>query len=181
MGISGLPVRRPALRLVEGDLELPLEWSWFCGHCAAPTPGGHAPAPHERVCNVCGLGVMLETRADTAPCARDAFLVIDSRLTVQAVSRRAERFLEVPEEHAVNRAVTEFLVPADAEASVAGSFENAIIRATAGEDTPLRVSIRPRNTFGVRLRARIAPCGPPRAALLVLDRGGIGLRLVPEH
>jgi hypothetical protein len=28
--------------------------------------------------------------------------------------------------------------------------------------------VRPWNTFGVRLQARIAPCGPPRAALIVL-------------
>jgi hypothetical protein len=28
--------------------------------------------------------------------------------------------------------------------------------------------IRPRDEFGVRFRARIGPCGPPHAALLVL-------------
>ena len=34
---------------------------------------------------------------------------------------------------------------------------------------PVHAFVRPWNTFGVRLRARIAPCGPPRAALVVLD------------
>jgi hypothetical protein len=29
--------------------------------------------------------------------------------------------------------------------------------------------VRPWNTFGVRLRARVASCGPPRAALVVLE------------
>jgi hypothetical protein len=29
--------------------------------------------------------------------------------------------------------------------------------------------VRPWNTFGVRMRAKIAMCGPPRAALIVLD------------
>jgi hypothetical protein len=29
--------------------------------------------------------------------------------------------------------------------------------------------VRPANTFGIRLTARIATCGPPRAALVVLE------------
>ena len=37
-----------------------------------------------------------------------------------------------------------------------------------GADSAI-VTVRPWNTFGVRMRARIAPCGPPRAALLVLE------------
>jgi hypothetical protein len=41
--------------------------------------------------------------------------------------------------------------------------------------------VRPWNTFGVRMRARIATCGPPRAALIVLDSGrGPALRAVPR-
>jgi PAS domain-containing protein len=166
------------LRLVEGNLFEPIEWSWFCGHCAAPSPGGEAPAPNARVCAACGLGLLLETRADALPDNRDAFLVIDSRLTVQAVSRRAEKFLDIAEEEAVNRPVAELLVPADAEAGGSDGFVAAIMRATGSEDDPRRVSVRPTNTFGVRLRAAIAPCGPPRAALLVLDVAGSGLRIV---
>jgi hypothetical protein len=41
--------------------------------------------------------------------------------------------------------------------------------------------VRPWNTFGVRMRARIATCGPPRAALIVLDSGrSPTLRAVPR-
>ena len=44
-----------------------------------------------------------------------------------------------------------------------------------------RAFVRPWNTFGVRMRARIATCGPPRAALIVLDSGrGPALRAVPR-
>ena len=43
-----------------------------------------------------------------------------------------------------------------------------------------RAFVRPWNTFGVRMRARIATCGPPRAALIVLETGrGPSLRAVP--
>ena len=122
-----------------------------------------------RVCRSCGLGVMLETRRDIAPSHRDAFLVIDSSLLVQAMSWRAETLLGVTEDSAVNRPVAQLLMAADAEAGRPGRFAAALAEAAAGADEPLSAFVRPWNTFGVRLRARIASCGPPRAALLILE------------
>ncbi len=162
---------RPALRLVQGANASPaeVEWWWFCGHCAAPAPGQGAPAPGARVCMSCGLGLLLETRKDVAPRPKDAFLVIDSSLLIQAMSRHAQRLLDIAEESAVNRPVGELLVPADAEPGSAGGFARAIADAAAGSDEGASAVVRPWNTFGVRMRARIAPCGPPRAALVVLE------------
>ena len=46
----------------------------------------------------------------------------------------------------------------------------AIAEAAQGiESDVARSFVRPWNTFGVRMRAKIAMCGPPRAALIVLD------------
>jgi PAS domain-containing protein len=162
---------RPALKLVQGANASPaeIEWWWFCGHCAAPAPGGGAPSPAARVCASCGLGLLLETRKDAAPSPKDAFLVIDSSLQVQAMSRNAQRLLGMTEESAINRQVVELLVPADAEAGSATGFAAAVVDATAGGDVGASAVVRPWNTFGVRMRARIAPCGPPRAALVVLE------------
>jgi PAS domain-containing protein len=160
---------RPALRLIEApDLE-PVEYAWFCGHCAAPARGDQPPAPNARVCRSCGLGVMLETRRDITPSHRDAFLVIDSSLLVQAMSWRAETLLGVTEDSAVNRPVVQLLVPADAEAARPARFAAALAEAAAGIDDPVSAFVRPWNTFGVRMRARVASCGPPRAALVVLE------------
>jgi PAS domain-containing protein len=122
-----------------------------------------------RVCRSCGLGVMLEARTDIVPSAREAFLVIDSSLLVQAMSRRAEALLGVTEDSAVNRPVVQLLVPADAEAGRSARFAAALVEAAAGADEPANAFVRPWNTFGVRLRAKIASCGPPRAALVVLE------------
>jgi PAS domain-containing protein len=122
-----------------------------------------------RVCRSCGLGVMLETRRDIAPSHRDAFLVIDSSLLVQAMSWRAETLLGVTEDSAVNRPVAQLVTSADAEAGRPARFAAALAEAAAGADEPLSAIVRPWNTFGVRLRARIASCGPPRAALLILE------------
>ena len=163
--------QRPALRLVEGGRDATVDWLWFCGHCAAPSPSGAAPAPTARVCTSCGLGLLLETREDAVPSDKDAFLVVDSSLLVQAMSREAQSLLAVTEELAIDKPVGELLVPADAEAGRTG-FAAAIAMAADGQDPETaRSTVRPWNTFGVRMRAKIATCGPPRAALVVLESG----------
>ena len=86
------------------------------------------------------------------------------RLLVQAMSRRAELLLGLTEDRAINRPVAELLVPADAEARA----PTAVSRRPSPRRPPgtsAHAFVRPWNTFGVRMRARIAPCGPPRAAL----------------
>jgi len=99
------PAPRPALRLIKGTLDEAPGWSWFCGHCAA-APSRQLVSPLTRVCGSCGMGLLLETRSDAAPGSDDAFLVIDSRLTVQAVSRDAERLLGINEDEMVDGPVT---------------------------------------------------------------------------
>ena len=175
--------QRPALRLVEGGLAKEVPWLWFCGRCAAPSPNGAAPPPNGRVCPSCELGLLLEAREDAVPTDRDAFLVVDSSLLVQAVSAQAETFLGVTEEQSIDKPVAELLVPADAEAQGRTSFAAAIGQAADGQDPETaRRFVRPWNTFGVRMRARIATCGPPRAALIVLeDSGPPRLRAVRSH
>ena len=171
----------PALRLVPTVQPIQEEWAWFCGHCAAPSPDGEPPAPNARVCIECGFGLLLEARTDVVPAGKDAFLVVDSALLVQAMSRHAEKLLGVAEDAAVNRPVAELLVGADAEARGKASFAQAMAEAAAGEGEPLQATVRPWNTFGVRMRARVAPCGPPRAALVVLDpTPARPLRVVPS-
>jgi hypothetical protein len=173
---------RPTLRLIEtSPQDEPVEWVWFCGHCAAPAPPEEAPAPVARVCSSCGLGVMLETRSDLAPGDRDAFLVVDETLLVQGMSLRAEQLLAIDEERAINRPVAELLVAADAEAGRPGSFASAIADAASGGQAPVSKVVRPWNTFGVRMRARIGACGPPRAALVVLEAAPSRLRAVRDH
>jgi hypothetical protein len=167
--------------LVQGALAAPVEWAWFCGHCAAPAPGGDAPAPTARVCRSCGLGLLLEARADVLPAPHSAFLVVDAGLLVQALSRRAEQLLAMGEELAVNRPVAELLVPADAEAHGPASFAGAVAEAVGGGDDPFHTFVRPWNTFGVRMRARISPCGPPRAALLELETSPSHLHSVADR
>jgi PAS domain-containing protein len=162
------PSMRRGLRLIDGELEAD-SWTWFCGHCAAPSPDNEPPAPNARVCPTCSMGLLLEARAEAAPEPGAAFLVVDSQLRIQAVSTAAEELLGVREELTVNKPLAELIVPADAEADGQVAVGALLARAASDVDAPTRAFVRPANTFGVRIRARIAPCGPPRAALIVLD------------
>lgn len=158
---------RPLLRVVDPAADGSMEWSWFCGRCGA-RPRTETPAPVARVCASCSLGILLEARSDTAPRLNDAFLVVDSSLAVQAVSRQAELLLGVREGQAVHSHVTELLIPAESQDVQPIGLAVAIAQAARGDEDGARAFVRPRNTFGVRMEARIATCGPPRAALLVL-------------
>lgn len=157
--------RLRALRPVEID-ERGLERVLFCGHCCV-APARDA-AQTSRVCGHCGLGLVLQAPADIAPRRGEPFLVIDSSLSVCAVSADAEQLLGVVETEAVNRHVADFLVPADANASSADNLLVLLVEAASGSGEPRTAVVRPRQEFGVRFRARIGPCGPPHAALLVL-------------
>jgi hypothetical protein len=157
---------RAALRLVQPEPFEPQPIARFCGHCGqAPT----SQQPATRVCDRCGLGLVLETVLEAAPNPGDPFLVLDTALTICAMSAAAQRDLAVDETEAVHRHVTDLLVAADAEPDTGASLADVVIRAARGDGDPTTIAVRPKNTFGVFFQARIAPCGPPRAALVVLD------------
>ena len=161
-------IGRPALRLVAPlEHEAPAPLVSFCSHCGARPAQAPVMASPSRVCAACGLGLILESRADVAPRSGDAFLVLDHSLAVCAMSQAAERLLAASEPDVVNRHVSDLLMPAGAEEN--DGLPAAVAWAARGDGGTRTAVVRPANTFGIRLTARIASCGPPRAALLVLD------------
>jgi exopolysaccharide biosynthesis polyprenyl glycosylphosphotransferase len=164
------PAAKPSLRLVHGTAEPEPPGSWFCGYCGMAPADGAAPIPTMRVCDRCGHGLLLEACSDAAPQADEPFLVVDSRLRVQAVSRTAEKFLAVREEAVTDLPVADLLVSADADAQPEQCLTSLLARSAIDGDVDLETTfVRPRDTFGVRLPARISVCGPPRAALIVFE------------
>ena len=131
-----------------------------------------------RVCSSCGQGLLLEARVDLAPAPSDAFIVVDAMLAVEAMSERAERLLGITEQHAIHRPIRDLLTPAGVEGGSDAGLTAAIIGGAAGSGELASLCVRPRNTFGVRLRVRIGACGPPRAALVVFDAERPELRSV---
>jgi len=166
--MSGGTHARAGLRLVPSTAEAARPGVWFCGHCGA-TPDAGIPAPVSRVCRGCGLGVLLEARDDVAPTPDEAFMVVDASLCVCALSRAAEKLIGATEQEAVGHPLTELLVPADAEPEAQRNLAMLLAWSAGGEDEPSHTVVRPANVFGVRFKARIGACGPPRAALVVVE------------
>jgi hypothetical protein len=153
------------LAVVPAPTSEPVPEVSFCGHCGEPP----APGSDSRVCDSCQLGLLLTAGAHVAPPPGGAFVVIDSSMSVCAVSAAAEELLATHEPDAVNRHLTELIVPADAETGAAHNLAVAVTWAARGDDGARWVTVRPANTFGVRIRTRIASCGPQRSALLVFE------------
>jgi hypothetical protein len=160
---------RALLSVVPDVVVEPSVSALFCSHCGARSAWVTMDDVPSRVCANCGLGLLLESNADVAPDAGGAFIVLDSSLSVCAVSHGAEKLLATRETDAVNRHITELLVPADSEGQAANNLAVAVTWAARGDGATRRVTVRPANTFGVRMGARIASCGPPRAALVVFE------------
>jgi hypothetical protein len=142
----------------------------FCRHCGA-IPDRPAPELATRLCDRCSLGMLVAAPADAVPAPDAPFLVVDSTLSVCSVSRMAEPVLGIGASEAVDRNVTDLLVPADCEGSGPESLVNLIVHAARGEGDVHSVVLRPTSEFGIRFWAKIGPCGPPRAAILTLSDG----------
>ena len=146
-----------------------LERTRFCSRCAttAEEPDGQSlPYGFDRVCERCGMGVMLTTPRKALPVAGGAFVVVTRDGKISAVSEGAESIvgeeaglLGMPVTTAVTSPDEAQLIRSLARAAGGGReiVEGPVIHAGhAGKQT--------------KLNARIANCGPPRAALLVLER-----------
>ena len=133
----------------------------FCSYC------GQIDGDTQRVCAECGLGVRLETTGGVFDSPGAAFLVVRGDGRVAAASAAAERLLDGHGELVGKSLLGLVTTPADE-----GDLARAVSLAAAGSR---RVQTLPGVLAGtVRRRAavelKVAACGVPPAALVVLDR-----------
>jgi hypothetical protein len=88
----------------------------FCSYCGCPPMGPWRVRAH-RVCMRCQMGVVLKAPAGTEPRYDDPFVIVDRKLAVQAVSRRAEAALSVEEPAGLDAPLEEFLTATTTGAS----------------------------------------------------------------
>jgi hypothetical protein len=110
------------------------------------------------VCTACGLGVVLSCEPGILPRAGAAFLIVKSDLRISAASAAVEPLLGDPDE-LVGEPVLDLL-------SGDPSLPRWIARAAMGSRRVTSVTLR-RGTR--RLNGRVATCGDPTAALVVLS------------
>jgi hypothetical protein len=163
-------IERPRLVALPGRADEPRPDVRFCGHCGRP-PVESDIVVASRVCTRCELGLLVSAPPEAAPRPEDPFLLVDGQLSVCGVSRRAEQLLQTTETEVVNSHIADLLVPADVEVSGPEALVNLVVHAARGTGETHHVVLRPAKEFGIRFWARIAPCGPPRAALVVLADG----------
>ncbi len=159
---------RPHLQLLPGLGEAEPYVS-FCGHCAKRPNAEEAAA---RVCTSCHLGLIVAAPESLAPSAEEPFLIVDGKLQICAVSRRAEKILGSVETDVVNRQLTDVLLPADAEAAGIESLVSMVVHAARGDGAVHDLVVRPAGEWGIRWFTRVGPCGAPSAALIVLAPEG---------
>jgi PAS domain-containing protein len=117
------------------------------------------------------MGVMLAVATKALPGPGAAFVVVTREGSISAVSEAAESM--VGEEAGVlGMPITTVVSSPDGDAQLT----RALARAAGGGREIRPVTVTPAARPGgrnARLAARIASCGPPRAALLVLERAAL--------
>jgi hypothetical protein len=135
----------------------------FCSYCGY-SPRGVRRRRADRVCERCGLGVILYAPAGSAPEAGEPFVILDQRLTVQAVSTVAEMLLRVDEPAVLGDPLDGFLISADGDAQLWRLIALALAGTPCLDPLQLRTAGRRQTYFD----AYATSCGPPPAALIVL-------------
>ena len=148
----------------------------FCSRCGQPAedPPGH-PELRRRVCGQCEMGLILSCPRDALPGEAAAFLILDYELRVSAVSEAAERYFG-KEKRLIGSRLLDLLTSPLGDDQLARKARVAAQRPCDPTVMPVRLLAR-RTTGGVgTMAARIATCGPPRAALLTVEPSEFGRR-----
>jgi hypothetical protein len=151
-----------------------VERTRFCTRCAtiaAEPEGQSVPFGFDRVCGRCGMGVMLTAPRKALPGPGGAFVVVTREGRISAVSETAESLIG-EEPGLLGMPVASALTSAEGDDRLARQVARA---AGAGREVA-EATVTPVLQAGenpTRLSARIASCGPPRAALLALERASL--------
>jgi hypothetical protein len=147
----------------------------FCSRCGRPAdePAGR-PELRRRICERCGMGMMLTCARDVLPGDAAAFLICTFELTVTAVSQAGERIFG-KEDKVVGRNLLELVTSPMGDDQLTRHTSLAAQRACDPLVMPLRLASSKSRKLGT-LAARIATCGPPRAALVTVEPSEFGRR-----
>jgi ribosomal protein L37E len=127
----------------------------FCSYC-----GRLGGDDQQRVCSKCGLGVRLRTDWEALRSPGAIFLIVRVDGTISAASATAEREFGPVVDRPLLSVVESSDLPAAAAEAAGGN----------GGVVTLPVTRADGRRFRGGLRATVAPCGDPPAALVVVER-----------
>lgn len=149
----------------------------FCSRCGEPTiePPACEPRPFEqRVCGVCGMGVLLRCSPGALPGARTAFLVVNHSLEVVAVSEAGEAIFGT-EDKLLKVCLPDLLSSPVGDRKLARTVSQAALRVHDPVTLPARLTGDKADAVGT-MACRISTCAPPRAALVAVEPTHFGRR-----
>jgi hypothetical protein len=137
----------------------------FCSYCGYPPMGRWRSLAH-RVCMRCEMGTVLRAPPGLQPRFYEPFVIVDQHLRLQAVSHHAEVMLRVDEPAAVDVPLAEVLVCRTDHDQI--DLASLVGRAIGGSRLAARVELHTVGHPAIEVVARVAGCGPPPAAVLIL-------------
>ncbi len=150
----------------------------FCSRCGEPAmeppAGSEQPLMEQRVCGVCGMGILLRCTPDALPGAGSAFLIVDRALEVAAVSEAAEPIFAT-EEKLTGVGLLDLLTSTIGDRRFAKTISRAALRVHETVTVPARLTGDKADAIGT-MACRISTCGPPRAALVTVEPTEFGRR-----
>jgi hypothetical protein len=122
------------------------------------------------------MGMILTCPRDALPGEAAAFLILDYELHVSAVSEAGERFFG-KEKQLIGARLLDLVTSPLGDDQLARNASVAAQRPCDPTVMPVRL-VQPTDAAGAvgTLAARIATCGPPRAALLTVEPSEFGRR-----
>jgi len=122
------------------------------------------------------MGMILSCARDALPGDAGAFLILDYELRVSAVSEAGERYFG-KEKSLIGAGLLDLVTSPLGDDQLARKASVAAQRPTDATVMPVRL-VRPSKDAGAvgTMAARIATCGPPRAALLTVEPSEFGRR-----
>jgi hypothetical protein len=158
---------RPFLGSVRSAIADRIRFCSRCGVIREERELAFSPPDLERVCNDCGMGVMLNAGRDALPTGGMAFLIVTEDLRISAVSEAAERIFGCETDLLGSMLFMAMTSPLGLE-----ELALRIARAARGDRdivlVPIELERGARPSFR-HLEARVAHCGPPRGALVAIE------------
>jgi hypothetical protein len=141
----------------------------FCSRCGTLDAGrDKRPLAHgrERVCSDCGMGILLSCSREALVTAGASFVIVTDDLRVSAVSQTAERMF-APEIEMLGSQVLRWMSSPLGADELAAAVSRAARGSREVSSLPVMIANHRSRRWG-SLEARIAMCGPPQAALVVV-------------
>jgi hypothetical protein len=155
------------------DRPKPIRFCSRCGHPSEEPP--QRPDLRGRVCERCSMGMLLTCSRDALPGEAAAFVIATFDLSVSAVSQAGERIFGA-EQTLVGKPLLDVLGSPLGDDHLARYCSQAAQRACDPVVMPVRLQTRASAARVGTLAARIATCGPPRAALVTVEPSDFGRR-----